>query len=850
MATRPALRASYLRAQRLCVGVPGSFALRFDLGPDSSFGACACSVFETELNLTMSVQNRIPPAHPPTISHHPIPVADHSRHGSMHGGHLYTSVPLGSLLRPQQTQPSGGSAPALCATASQFDALSTVPLPNDTEGSQTFSSGDFFPTTDTLDTLGLDLNELIGAIGLGYSQMIIFVIAGLTKAFDSIEVTFISFLIPLLRCVFDLTNFLSSAVASAVYVGMSLGSLFWAWIADRYGRRPALLGTIICTCLFGLVSAAAPDPITALLLRAGLGFGIGGSLPLSIGLFLEYCPVKRRGFWAIVVTVWQSAGACFGELFAWFTLGNTPSNSAPWRLMLILGTMPGLILVPLMLWMHETPRYLVLSGKHHRALYVLMALARQNGRLEAFHNSLVSQAMSLPDAQEPVGTLAVEEGGGTGTCVQAHSGHTVGEVAINESDHSHGATTHLNGVQEALAEGPVWTSGQPTRSTVPDPSSPALPTGGELPRLWEVDAKSIDLHSVLERFVSLRAGAYARGVGDAGEEPTWSFQPGASSFPGPRTQVSRGVVERLRGCLRRLGGILVPRRAQRFFRVLDPFLIIPSTGARSFSSEGVANRGDASFADADNHELAAPHAYRVSLKLFRQETRGANRRGSVRTLFSPQLRGFTLRLVIYMILFAFSYYILKLSLPVLLGDTANTCPVQFSTSIYIGLVIATAAMAPFSVMGAYLAEMPRLGRRWSAAIVSTLTGLSFGVLAFFVIARSRLPAVYPGYPLLVALTSLSNGLVTAVWSIMQLYMTEAFPTMVRGVGTGFVSFFMRSASILAPLFLGFILDLDLLGELLAMLAASFLIIICVIATLPFETGRMTLKDVSEEVKAD
>ena len=745
----------------------------------------------------------------------------------------------------------------------QFESANPIALPDSTGPSQVFVSGDFPPTGPGLDpgwsgSLDLDLNDLIRSIGLGYSQAIVFVIAGLTKSFDGIEVGLISFLIPLLRCVFDLSNFLSSALASAVYFGMCFGGLLWTWVADRYGRKPALLGTILCTCFFGLVSAAAPEPITLLLLRAGLGFGVGGTIPLAFGTFLEYCPVNRRGFWGVVAMVMWQWGACLAALLAWLTLGTGPTDATSWRIILVAGTVPGLVLIPILIFIHETPRYLVLSGKHHHLLYVLTTLARQNGRLEAFHQSLVSQAVTLPDTQGADEEMDVEEGGGTpGTCVQTHSSPAASEGGGSESDHSHGATARLILGDTVLSASQTGPSGQTTPPPVSSPSSHAVSFGHNLPRLWAADATSIDLDDVLERLVSLRAGAYGCAARGASETQSSSSVLSASThsgtlfFPsGPRTRVSRGLGGLVRGYLRRVGGALVPRRAQRFFCGLDPFLIFPTTGDAGIYSGGLETIQATSSADMNASELDTAQTYRIPMRLFRQATRGATRRGSLRTLFSPPLRGLILRLIVFGIFTSFAGYTYTLSLPVLLGNTPNTCPVQFPSDTYIGLLITSSVGALFLVATSFLTEVPRLGRKWSGVILALLSGVFYGLLCLFTIFRVRLPDFYPGYTVLVAVSSVVNGLTFSLATLIWVYLTEAFPTVVRGVGTGVFSFFYRAASVLSPLFLGFFLDLNLLGELIGALAVSFLIIACVIWSLPFETSQMQLKDVSEEVKVD
>ena len=788
---------------------------------------------------------------------------------------------LGVDLR-SPTGPRADTLPVDPAPAPAEPTLIPRPLDPDCELHQASGRSPLF---------GLDMNELLGTVGLGYGQALIFLIGGLAWTFDAIEVTIIAFLIPLLRCIFGLSNFLSSVLASAVYLGMGLGSVLWSWLADRYGRRPALFGTILVTFVFGLGSAFAPEPLTFVLLRGGLGVGIGGTIPLAAGTFLEYCPVNLRGFWATVLTGWWAIGSLFGVGIVWLTLGVSPSDETPWRVLLVLGTLPGLVLLPLLVGMHDTPQYLALSGRHDRLLYVLCTLARRNGRLEAFHNALLSQV--IPDAppslteatplgQARGGDLGAEEGGGflAGVCGPSgphfQSGLS-GQVTAST----------LEGIGEAptLGDSSIKRPELALLDRSPEPNMPQGPDAVPQVRLWARESKVIDLDLVVKRLVELWTSSRTGTSPDFAEhpEPDRTHIRGQTSGSSADEDEPAHVARRrslIRVWLSRIGGVVLPRSLQRFAPLLDPVWIIPissgptsaplgptsaSLGPTSDSSDPTSASSEPAWdplvpvlvpsslapaspgVDASNPTVRDTLLGTGSSKLFRQETRTATQRGRLRSLFSPQLRGLTFRLIVYVVLFSFAYYAYELALPVILGNTPNTCPVHFSTQDYLGLAITVLISLPFVVLAAYIAEIPRLGRRGGSVIFMTLSGLSLVLLGIFLLVRPSNPTGILGFWVLVVLTSLVNGLINGSSGIIQIYMTEAYPTVVRGIGIGFVSLFNRLASVVAPLVLGLFLDFGLTGVLILMFGASFAIILYVIITLPFETANRNLKGVSEEL---
>ena len=90
------------------------------------------------------------------------------------------------------------------------------------------------------------------------------------------EMMLLSFLVPALTDEWNLNYLESSLIGSMVFVGMMFGAYFWGVVSDRFGRRLGYMATAIFTGVFGVLSALAPSFYWMLLLRALVGFGLGG----------------------------------------------------------------------------------------------------------------------------------------------------------------------------------------------------------------------------------------------------------------------------------------------------------------------------------------------------------------------------------------------------------------------------------------------------------------------------------------------------------------------------------------------------------------------------------------------
>lgn len=70
-----------------------------------------------------------------------------------------------------------------------------------------------------------------------------------------------------------------SAVTEAIFLTLAMrpiGALLFGFLADRFGRRPALMIDIICFSVFELASAFAPSLRLFLIMRACFGVAMGG----------------------------------------------------------------------------------------------------------------------------------------------------------------------------------------------------------------------------------------------------------------------------------------------------------------------------------------------------------------------------------------------------------------------------------------------------------------------------------------------------------------------------------------------------------------------------------------------
>jgi MFS transporter, AAHS family, 4-hydroxybenzoate transporter len=138
--------------------------------------------------------------------------------------------------------------------------------------------------------------------------------------------------------------------------GMMIGGLLGGYIGDRFGRRTALLGSIITFAVLTLIISVVPagDIRMLGLLRFLAGVGLGGAMPNAATLSSEYVPRKQRPF-AVTMTIIciPLGGVVAGEMAA----AIIPNYG--WRVLFqIGGVLPLLLAVVLWKVLPESPRFL------------------------------------------------------------------------------------------------------------------------------------------------------------------------------------------------------------------------------------------------------------------------------------------------------------------------------------------------------------------------------------------------------------------------------------------------------------------------------------------------------------
>jgi MFS transporter, SP family, xylose:H+ symportor len=178
----------------------------------------------------------------------------------------------------------------------------------------------------------------------------------------------ISGALPFLRTQFMLDAWWEGFLTGSLALGCIVGCLIAGKMADRYGRKPGLMAAAIIFAISSVCIAFAKALTFFVIMRFAAGIGVGMASMLCPMYIAEVSPAAVRGRNVAINQLTVVIGILITNLVNYF-LADTGVNA--WRWMFGLGAVPSLIFLLGVLWLPESPRWLIKVGKHEKAKQVL-----------------------------------------------------------------------------------------------------------------------------------------------------------------------------------------------------------------------------------------------------------------------------------------------------------------------------------------------------------------------------------------------------------------------------------------------------------------------------------------------
>ena len=204
----------------------------------------------------------------------------------------------------------------------------------------------------------IDVGRLVDEQKLGAHTLLLLVLSFLAMMADGYDILALAYAAPDIVREWGVQRSALGPVFSAGLFGILFGAPLFGYVGDRFGRRPAIIGGCIIYGSCTLAAAWAPSLTVLTLLRFVTGIGIGGLMPNTIALNVEFAPKRWRATLVIVMFTGITLG---GALPGWIAAWLVPAYG--WQILFLIGGVGPLVIAGLLyLFLPESIRFLVVQG--------------------------------------------------------------------------------------------------------------------------------------------------------------------------------------------------------------------------------------------------------------------------------------------------------------------------------------------------------------------------------------------------------------------------------------------------------------------------------------------------------
>jgi AAHS family 4-hydroxybenzoate transporter-like MFS transporter len=218
------------------------------------------------------------------------------------------------------------------------------------------------------------LQALIDKAPITPIQLRVVLLCALVTLVEGVDLNLIPLLAPAIARDWSLPSAAFGAIFSSGPIGLIMGGLGIGWLADRIGRRGALIVAMVIMTLATLATAFTRTVPELLVCRILTGIGFGGVVPAASALVSEFLPTRTRASVVAFVILGQAVGGLVASLGM-----QTPLGQLGWQSLIFwMAMLCAVTTVVLFFTLPESPRYLLLRHAGSAKLATVLARLRLN----------------------------------------------------------------------------------------------------------------------------------------------------------------------------------------------------------------------------------------------------------------------------------------------------------------------------------------------------------------------------------------------------------------------------------------------------------------------------------------
>ncbi|KAJ0177602.1 hypothetical protein K1T71_006475 [Dendrolimus kikuchii] len=195
-----------------------------------------------------------------------------------------------------------------------------------------------------------------------------------------------SVLMPAVACDMSLSIARQGILSAVPLMGITFSSYAWGFFADTMGRRRTLFLAMPIGSFLNFASSMAPNYVSLIVLKLLSAMFVSCANAAAFVLLGESVPKKQRSKsifimacatfctqWTICLFALPIFSLTFKTEIVWLNM-----YYRPWRLLMQVISIPGVIGIVMMIFLKESPKYLITKGRSDDALNVLKFIYKCN----------------------------------------------------------------------------------------------------------------------------------------------------------------------------------------------------------------------------------------------------------------------------------------------------------------------------------------------------------------------------------------------------------------------------------------------------------------------------------------
>jgi SP family sugar:H+ symporter-like MFS transporter len=184
-----------------------------------------------------------------------------------------------------------------------------------------------------------------------------------------------------LRQAFGLSDAGLGFTVGSLLIGCFIGAFLAGRLADLFGRRNVMMVTAVLFTIGALIQGFAHDHTLFVIARLMGGMAVGAASVLSPAYISEVAPASVRGRLTTLQQIMIIIGLTIAFVVNYFLAQSAGESTAAywagieaWRWMYLMQAVPAVIFLVALIFIPESPRYLVSKGRDEKASQVLTSL--------------------------------------------------------------------------------------------------------------------------------------------------------------------------------------------------------------------------------------------------------------------------------------------------------------------------------------------------------------------------------------------------------------------------------------------------------------------------------------------